>query len=122
MKAARLTIIGVVLLAFILGCATFTRDAYRVLSVSYQTYDSTFSALGDLDRQDMLTESQRDKAIEYGRLYKAAHNEAVAALLVYESDPSPEAKQRYLNAAALASQRLAALIEFAKPFLVKGVK
>ena len=122
MKAARLTIIGVVLLAFILGCATFTRNAYRTLAVSQQTYDATLSALGDMYKQGMLSDEHKDKAVELGTLYKAAHNSAVQALLQYESNPTPDNKQRYLESAAFASQQLAMLLEFAKPFLVKGVK
>lgn len=119
-QSLSVVLVSVLLAMFVVSCTTLVRDGYRALSVSQQTYDSTLSALGDLYHQGMLTESQRDTAIKYGRLYRAAHNEAVTALLAYETDPVPDNKQRYLNSAAKASQQLAALIEFAKPFLVKG--
>jgi len=103
------------------SCASFSRDANRTLAISFQTYDSTLNALSDMDRQGLLTMEQRDKAIELGRLYKLAHNGAVSALLQYQSDETPDAKQRYLTAAAEASKQLAALIEFAKPLLSKEI-
>lgn len=100
--------------------ATFTRDAYRTLAVSQQTYDGTLSALGDMYKQGLVNEATKDKAIELGRFYKAAHNEAVAALLAYETNPTPDGKKKYLDLAADASKRLADLITFAKPFLTGG--
>lgn len=122
MKKAKKRIMVAVMAAFVLaGCASFTGNAYKTLAVSKQTYTTTLSALGDLFKQNQISESQRDRAVELGRIYKHAHNEATAALLSYEASGSDSDKQGYLRAVKDVSARLADLMDYAKPFIEGGL-
>lgn len=115
-----------IVLLLLVACASFTQNSYKALTVSQQTYDAALSALGDLYKQNKLTETQKDKAIQIGNLYKQAHNEAVTALLRYDasSDQTSQEAQKaaYMKAIAEASKQLSALLEYAKPFLTGGAK
>ena len=102
--------------------ANFVRDGYRALTIGYQGYDVALSGMGDLYRDGLIGEDVKNKAIEYGRAYKVAHNEAVRALAAYEERGGTEAKDAYLKASLDASAALARLINYAKPYLVKHGK
>jgi len=118
-RALKFGVLIVVVLALV-ACASFSQNAYRSLVVSQQTYDTTLSILGDLYKVGKVTEAQKDQAIAIGKEYKAAHNEAVAALLVYEtSDQSTEAanKAAYQKVATSAAAILARLVAFANSFI-----
>jgi hypothetical protein len=120
-RALQASILLLVVLALV-ACATFTRDAYRTLTVSQQTYDTTLSVMGDLYREGKVTEAQKAKAIELGRAYKLAHNGAVAALVRYEEQGGQANKDAYMGAAADAAKALSALLAYCRPLLEKGVK
>lgn len=118
-RALEVGFIVVMVLAFA-ACANFSQNAYRSLVVSQQTYDTTLSIMGDLYRAGKVTEAEKEQAIAIGKEYKAAHNEAVAALLVYEtSDQSTEAanKAAYQKMATSAAAILARLVAFANQFI-----
>lgn len=104
------------------ACATFTRDAYRTLTVSQQTYDTTLSIMGDLYREGKVTESQKQKAIELGRAYKLSHNGAVVALARYEEQGGEANKQAYLLAMQDVSRTLSELLSYCRPLIEKGGK
>jgi hypothetical protein len=93
----------------LLGCASFTGNAYRSLTVSYQTFDSSMTALGDLYREGVLSEEDKDKIVGYANEYRDAHNQAVTSLLTYETlkEPTQADKQATLESIAYASRILA---------------
>ena len=107
----------VVLVLALAGCASFTSNAYKTLGTSKQAYDSSLSIAGDFYAQGQITEAQKEKIIEYGNLYLAAHNQAVAALLAYETNPTEDHKQKYIDLAADAFERLATMLDYVKPYL-----
>ncbi len=120
-KLAKVGVLLVLVLALI-ACATFTRDAYRTLTVSYQAYDVTLSTMGDLYREGKITEAQKAKAIELGRAYKLGHNGAVVALAKYEESGGEANKQAYMLAAQDAAKALSALLAYCRPLIEKGGK
>jgi len=120
-RALQASILLLVVLALV-ACATFTRDAYRTLTVSQQTYDTTLSVMGDLYREGKVTEAQKAKAIELGRAYKLAHNGAVTALVRYEEQGGQASKDAYMIAASDAAKALSALLAYCRPLIEKGVK
>lgn len=122
MKTKTKLFVMAVLLVALAACVTFTRDAYRTLTVSQQTYDTTLSVMGDLYREGKVTEVQKTKAIELGRAYKLAHNGAVVALANYEEKGGEANKQAYLDASQDVAKALSALIAYCKPFIEKGGK
>jgi hypothetical protein len=120
MKRALQTGILVLVALSLVACATFSENAYRSLVVSHQTYDTTLSVLGDLYKTGKLTEAQKEKAVSIGRAYMKAHNDAVAALLLYETSDQSTAESKklaYQKAAANAAKILAELVAYAAPYI-----
>jgi hypothetical protein len=118
-KVAKTSVLVLIVLAMV-ACAGFSQNAYRSLVVSQQTYDTTLSVLGDLYKAGKVTEAQKEKAISIGRAYQQAHNNAVTALLLYEtSDQTTEAARKlaYQQAAAAAVKILSDLVAYAAPFI-----
>jgi len=118
-RALQANALVLVVLALV-ACATFTRDAYRTLAVSQQAYDATLSVMGDLYREGKVTEVQKQKIIELGRLFKLAHNGALVALTKYEERGGDAYKLAYLAAAQDATNTLSALLTYCRPFIGKG--
>lgn len=107
--------VGVLVAGMLWACADFTRNAYRTLAVSQATYDGTLTTLGALYKEGKLSEEEKRKAVELGRVYKDAHNDAVSALEAYVLAPKgteEEQKQAYVVAAGKASVALADLIGY----------
>ena len=96
------------------GCAKpdFTTDAYRLLNISKETYDSSLTVAGDLYRQEIIGESQKETVIKYGNFYKATHNQSVAALLEYELYETDDAKRKYIDTLADLLARLSFLTDY----------
>jgi hypothetical protein len=119
MRVARISCLIFVVMALV-ACASFSQNAYRSLVVSQQTYDTTLSVLGDLYKAGKLTEAQKEKAISIGRAYQKAHNDAVTALLLYETSDQSTAEAKklaYQKAAADAAKILAELVAYAAPYI-----
>lgn len=120
-RVVKFSVLFLVALALI-ACATFTRDAYRTLAVSYQTYDTTLSVVGDLYKEGKVTEAQKTKVIALGRTYAAAHNGTVIALANYETVNTDISKQAYVSAAINAAKALAEFVAYCQPLIEKGGK
>lgn len=75
---------SLVMLTLLIACASFTKNSYRTLVLSDQTYDATFTTLGELYKEGKITEDEKKNAVELGRVYKSAHNNAVDAVAAYE--------------------------------------
>lgn len=121
-KRIILASVAIILIFGLIACASFTRDAYRTLTVSQQTYDTTLSVMGDLYREGKITDKQKNQGIEIGRAYKLAHNEAVASLTLYEEKGGQANKDAYIAASARAAGALAKLLAYCRPLIEKGVK
>ena len=118
MRVARISCLIFIVLAMV-ACASFSQNAYRSLVVSQQTYDTTLSVMGDLYKAGKLTEAQKEKAISIGRAYQKAHNDAVTALLLYETSDQATAESKKLayQQAAAAAKILAELVAYAAPYI-----
>lgn len=101
----------------LVACSQFVTNAYRGLMVSKEAYDAALSAMGDLYKEGVIGEQEKEKAIELGRIYKQAHNDAVAALEAYEASGAETDKDKYLFAVGAASAALADLIAYCRPYL-----
>ena len=112
----------VIVVVWSMACANFVQNSARGLAVSKQSYDTTFTILGDLYQKGLITDEQKLQAITYGKLYKDAHNQATSALLTYSQSLEEGDKQAYLSAIDKASKSLADFLDYARPFLLKGGK
>ena len=67
------------------GCGgKFTRDAYRTLAVTAQSYQVAKATAQELYDQGQLTEDQKDKLNSKARVFRVAYHAAVDALEMYE--------------------------------------
>jgi len=112
------SILLVSLLTF--SCAGAPRNTYKVLSISFQTYDTVLSSIADLYKQGHISEVQKEKIISAGNVYKESHNTVVSALLTYKSTEALSDEANYLSAMSVASLALADLIRIATPLLEGG--
>ena len=111
------------LLFLVAGCGgNFTRDTYRGLAVSFNGYDMVMQGMADLYSQKLVGEDVRQQTVKYGRAYKLAHNGVVEALAVYEEKGGQQNKDAVTAAATKASEALAELIKYTKPYLLKAGK
>ena len=114
-------LIGGLLSMLIQGCTQRTvKVAFDSAVVSKEAYTATLSTLGELYKEGVVDEGTKDLAIEYGRVYKEAHNAMVIALADYAEDQANlTARKAYLNAAINASHALAKLLTLVEPYLVR---
>lgn len=122
MRKLRIAVPFLALLLLIAACATFARDSYRTLSTSKSADEVALSAIGDLYKQGFVTDVQKTKAVELGRIYKQAHNSAVETLAAFVEQGGQANQQAYLTAAASAAASLAELLSYINPILTKGGK
>jgi len=119
MRALKVPLI-LLLALILLSCASsFTKNAFDSLSISKETYSSTLSISGDLYKQGLMSEEQKNEAIKLGNAYKLVHNEAVSALLNYKMLKDQNSKDLYLQSAADVSARLANLLNYLRPIVIK---
>jgi hypothetical protein len=102
------------IVVFLAGCSKpdFTTDSYRFLGVSKEAYDSSLNLAGDLYKQEVIGEKEKEKAIQYGNLYMATHNQAVAALLEYELYETDDSKRKYIDMLSDLLARLSFLTDY----------
>jgi hypothetical protein len=108
-----------VALSIVAACGGFTKNAYRSLGVSYGSYHLVLTGMGDLYKEHLIGKDVKDKAIEYGRTWKEAHNMAVDALALYEQVRTDPNKQTAEAKLAAASEAMARLLAYCRPYLVK---
>jgi len=83
---------------FMAGCASFTKNTYRALSVAKETREVGLSSMGDLYRQGKITEEQKDEIIKVGNEYRDAYLIAVDALVAYVTTEKAEDKTKLQTA------------------------
>jgi hypothetical protein len=111
----------VLTLALVACSGKFVNNSFKSLTISKQTYESSLQILGDLYKQGQLPEDVKEKAISLGRIYKATHNEAVAALLQYQQSGTEDDKQKYMELSIDVGKRLADLLAYIQPYVKGGI-
>jgi len=101
------------LILTISSCATFSsKDVYRTLSVSTESYDAAMKSLGDLYKKDMVDEETKDKAVELGRYYQAALKSAVEAMNAYSQVETDTNRDKATAALIEYSKALGKVMEY----------
>jgi hypothetical protein len=109
-------LMAVVLLATLFSCATFDKNAYSTLSTAKITYDTTLSALGDLQRQGKISDADVQKIIKIANIYRTAYLAAVSAYEVYHNNPSVTNQDQLLQLLSDVSAALGQLIPLLAPY------
>ncbi len=118
-KAIKVSLVLAVVLVLAACGPTLTRDAYRGLVISQQSYDVALKGIASLYKEGKVDDGVKAEAIKLGKGYKIAHNGVVDALATYEEQGGEANKQAYFIAAQKASEALATLVTYARPYLEK---
>lgn len=90
-----ISIITALLLIFVLaGCANFGTTSANSLQLSKNMYQVSMGICGDLYRQGVINEAQKNHIIQVARAYQSAHNLAVDALESYMAAANAAAAAR----------------------------
>lgn len=117
MKRKSLYVLVVLVFAVMAGCAgsTFTRDAYRGLSVSAITYEACMGSAAQLYVNGQIDDAQKAKVIEIARGYWLAYHCAVDALVAYDVSKDATDREKVHTAIAEVSQALSKLVKYLTP-------
>jgi len=115
--------VTVVLLMLVMGlaaCAGFSKDSYRTLSVSAETYNAAMSSLGDLYKQGKISEADKAKAVELGGYFKAAYNTAIDANQAYLVVKTDQNRDKVTAALIEYSKVLGKVLEYINEVIAKA--
>jgi len=107
-----------ILLAMVVGCASFTKTSYVTLNESKDLYYIAMSAVSKLQAEGVINQAKRDEINKVAKIYKESHNLAVEALATYKVTSSALDKDKLIVAISTAAskwQAVAALINAIKP-------
>lgn len=122
MRARKCLMIMLVIgVALTFGCAsaTFKRDAYRGLSVSAVTYETTMASAADLYAQGKINDEQKARIFEIAEGYYLAYHCAVDALVIYKKTSDQTDREKVNVAIAEVSVALSKLLNYLKPFFLE---
>ncbi len=111
-------LLGIILLAGLLSCASFIKSSYVTLNESKDLYYTAMGMTADFQSKGIIDQAKRDQINKVAKIFKEAHNTAVDALTVYKKTSLAEDKQKFTVALSEAISRwtqVAALINAIKP-------
>lgn len=121
-KIGMWVVASVLIVSYLYGCATFTRDAYRAGAISKAAHEVVMQGMGELYKEGLIGEDDKDAAVKYGRLHQDVHNKAIESLARYRELGLDKDRDDYLDFAAKASLLLAEMMNYARPYLLKHGK
>ncbi len=121
-KNQLVALVGMLFLITLVSCATFSKDSYRTLSVSAETYHAAMSSMGDLYRQGLISEEEKAKAVELGSYFKAAYNAAIDANQAYLKVDSDQNRDKVTAALIEYSKVLGKVLEYINAVMAKAKK
>jgi len=95
-------VIGIILLAGLLSCSTFTGTTYKSLFLAGTSYDTAMKSVASLQTQGKITTEQRVEINKYANIYYVSYQAAVDAFIFYEKNKTEASKQIVINALATA--------------------
>ena len=101
------------------GESTFSRDAYRALSISGNTYNTSMKAMADLYQQGVIGDGDKALALEYGTYFWIAYDQAVDAMEVYIVAESLEGRAKVEMALKGLANALEKFMAYVAPLLNK---
>lgn len=110
-------LIVLALLIGIVGCAanqSFEKNAYNTLASAAETYTATMSSAAELYKKDLITDTEKDRIIEYGGTFWVAYQVAVDALAEYLRTKD---KAGVYSSMASLSKALSAFLTYAQTIL-----
>lgn len=102
----------ILLFVFSIGCATFESNAYKTLTISKTTYDTAMKLSAELYSKGQMSEAQKGEVIRLGKIYKGAHNTAVASFLEFKQSSTNAAEMTYIAQFSAAAAALVDLLDY----------
>ncbi len=114
-------ILAVLTVLLVISCATtsFQKAGYDILSTAKVTYDTTLSALGALQKQGKLSDSDVQKVLSVARPYYLAYRAALAAYNVYYANPTPQTQADFTKLLGDVSTQLALFIPILDQYMIE---
>lgn len=118
MKRKALPILAVIVLLTMVGCATtsFDKQAYTTVASAKTVYDTTMSALGNLQAQGKLSDADIQKILPIARIYYQAYLVAEAAYEVYHKSLSSTDQDKLITTLTDAAAKLSSLSAILVPY------
>lgn len=116
LKFGTTVILAMAMLVSISGCDKFEKSAYRSIKTMAQTYDTSFTILGDLYREGVITDDEKDQAIDAGDKFRASLNVVIDALTIYKIAKTDESRSAVEIAIVEAMARLSVITDLIAAF------
>lgn len=88
----RLVVVGVVIVVFVVGCASFETNTKNAIGVTGITYNQSMKAAADLEKQGKIDDKQWAYIEEYATKVFVAYNTTIDSFVVYMNVKSADAK------------------------------
>ena len=113
--------IVLVLIVFLLASCgpNFAKNSFRTLSVSKATYEVILSSAGDMYKEGLLTEDQKNEFISVGHKYRDAQKVASDAAAAYMITESAENERQVEVALTAFNEIMAELFALARKYGIK---
>ena len=92
--------ISIILLAGLMGCASFTNNTYKSLYIAGTSYDAAMKSISSLQKQGVVSDAQRAEINKYGNYYYVSYQVAVDAFALYKKTETADAKTKVISAVA----------------------
>lgn len=93
------TILLVCLMMAVMGCnAKFVPVSYKSMLVMETAYDTALTICGDLYKEGVITEPDKEKIIQGARVFQESYDLLAIALLSYEKSKDKESKDKVILA------------------------
>ena len=115
--------IAILMLLFAAGCATLQQrqaTAYKILATTASIYDTSMKSLRVLYDQGLLTEEEKQMAIQAGLVFWTAWHEAEIAVEIWFATEDPAAENRALVLIDQLQKRFSEMMEILRPLLARA--
>ena len=112
-------ILVALMVVLVASCANFHRNTFRTLNIAANTYEAGMGSLKYLHVQGLVSDAEKDKAVELGEKYWAAYHSAVEAFEGYSETMSVEDKDKTARALAELAEFCGDLLRYLNPILIK---
>lgn len=92
--------ISIILLAGLMGCASFTNNTYKSLYIAGTSYDAAMKSISSLQKQGIVSDAQRAEINKVGNYYYVSYQVAVDAFALYKKTETADAKTKVIAAVA----------------------
>lgn len=104
--------ISIILLAGLISCATFTQTTYKSLFIAGTAYDTAMKSVSSLQKQGVISDTQRAEINKYANYYYVAYQSAVDAFILYKKTETQDAKNKVLIAISEVSAKWTVFAEY----------